>query len=285
MRTTTATLVLACYAGLLDTQAPAPGQLPRLSGANFVAARYRMGGTASLFAASRMGSTPRGSRGLATRQRRADLGVVPPSIAQPLMALSFAIPCFTMGFRMLSVWRDPMAIEQGRWVRLGVGVFVMEFILLHAGIMIGAQAMDMSSGALSIGGAGLLVGFYTLFAGAFAFAFKSRMLFMSFVWVIVGRFVAVLIGVSNQDKALFLAHSVIAMMIYFALVIASVFLPWPRLGITEAIATQTRDPKASGLWVEQPHRAIGPATVYFLVLGIVEIALMTWVDPSRISPR
>ena len=205
-------------------------------------------------------------------------------LAQPLMALSFAIPCFTMGFRLLSVWRDPMAVEQGRWVQLGVGVFVMEFILQHAGIMIGAATMG-SAGGPSLGGTALLVGFYTLFAGAFALAFKSRMLFMSFVWVIVGRFVGVLIGVSNEDTTLFLAHSVLAMVIYFVLVIASVFLPWPRLGISEKVAADTRMPGTSGLWVEQPHRAIGPATVYFLLLGLAEIALMTWIDPHRIALR
>jgi hypothetical protein len=205
------------------------------------------------------------------------------TLAQPLMALSFAAPCFSMGFQLLKVWRDPMAVEQGRWVRLGVGVFVLEFILLHAGIMLGAASMDASSGVFAAGGKLLLGGFYTLFAAAIAFAFKSRMLFMSFVWLVAGRFVAVLIGISHDDRQLFLAHSVVAMVIYFTLVMASVFLPWPRFGITDAIAAETRMANASGLWVEQPHRAIGPATVYFLLLGVVEVVLMTWVDPRAIT--
>ena len=204
-------------------------------------------------------------------------------LAQPLMAISFAIPCFSMGNRMLAVWRDPMSVEQGRWVQLGVGVFVLEFILLHAGIFLGVVSMG-NSGIPTLAGIALLVVFYGLFAAAISFAFKSRMLFMSFVGLVVGRMVAVIIGVSSQDKALFLAHAVLAMAIYFVLTFASVFLPWPRLGITEAVANEMRMPNSSGLWVDQPHRAIGPATVYFFLLGLLELGLMTWIDPSFFAP-
>lgn len=28
---------------------------------------------------------------------------------------------------------------------------------------------------------------------------------------------------------------------------------------------------ASGLWVEKPHRAIGAATIYFLLLGLAQL--------------
>ena len=205
-------------------------------------------------------------------------------LAQPLMAISFAVPCFGMGMQMLRVWRDPMKYENGRWVQLGVGVFVLEFILLHAGIMIGAQSMDASSG-ISMLGTLLLTGFYALFAAAIAFAFKSRMLFMSFLSLVVGRFVGLMLGMSMDDKALFLAHSLVAMAIYFVLVFASVFLPWPRLGITEKVAADTRMPNSSGLWVDQPHRAIGPATVYFFLLGCIELLLMTWINPGAITGR
>lgn len=72
-----------------------------------------------------------------------------------------------------------------------------------------------------------------------------------------------------------------AMAIYFAMVVLSVLLPWPRLGITAEIADATRRPGESGTWVDEPHRAIGAATVYFLLLGVAEIALLTWIDPRR----
>lgn len=201
-------------------------------------------------------------------------------LAQVVMALSFAAPCFAMSRRLLAVWRDPMSVEEGRWVRLGVGVFVLEFILLHAGIMLGAFAAGASSFPARIGGVLGLSAFYALFAAAIAAGFRSRMLFTTFLWVVGGRFVGMLVGISTEDQALLLAHSLLAMAIYFPLVFASVFLPWPRLGITDAVAAQARVPGSSGLWVDQPHRAIGPATVYFFLLALAEVLLMTWVDPA-----
>src|SRR6185369_7730811 len=131
-------------------------------------------------------------------------------LAQPLMAVSFAIPCFRMGFRMLGVWRDPMAHENGRWVSLGIGVFVTEFILLHAGIMISGATMDATGVGAVLGTLGLLA-FYALFAVVIAYAFKSRMLFMSFLGLVVGRFTGLMIGMTADDKRLLLAHSLVAM--------------------------------------------------------------------------
>jgi hypothetical protein len=75
------------------------------------------------------------------------------------------------------------------------------------------------------------------------------------------------------------------MAIYFPMVFLSVLLPWPRRGITEEVVRLTRLPGHSGLWVEQPHRAIGPAALYFILLGIVEVAVMTWIDPAALIPR
>jgi hypothetical protein len=116
-------------------------------------------------------------------------------------------------------------------------------------------------------------------AVAFAFGFKSPMLFHSFLWLIGGRFLALLLGISGSATRLLMAHSVVAMMIYIGMVVLSVFLPWPRLGISTEIAARTRVPNASGIWIEEPHRAIGAATVYFVLLAIAELALLSWIDP------
>jgi len=196
------------------------------------------------------------------------------------MALSFAIPSFAMGFKLLRVWRDPVSLDEGRWVRYGVGLFVMEFIVLHAGIMIGGAAAADGSIGLTL----LLLGFYGLFAALIALGFRNTSLFSSFLFVIGGRALGSLLGISTDSQALFLAHSLIGMVLYFVLVFSSVLLPWPRLGITEAIAAEQRVPGSSGLWVDKPHRAIGPAAAYFLLLGIAEVALLTWVDAATLVP-
>lgn len=202
-------------------------------------------------------------------------------VAQVAMALSFAVPSFAMGFKLLAVWRDPLSIDGGRWVRYGVGLFVLEFILLHAGVALGvagAAAGGFDWRTL------LLLGFYALFAGAIALGFRHSALFRSFLWVIGGRAVGSLLGISTASQELFLAHSVIGMVLYFTLVMASVFIPWPRRGITPEIAAEQRLPGSSGLWVDQPHRAIGPAAIYYLLLGVAEVALLTWVDAGTVVP-
>ena len=198
------------------------------------------------------------------------------------MALSFALPSFAMGFRLLAVWRDPLSIDGGRWVRYGVGLFVLEFILLHAGVMLGGAAA--ASGGGFDGMTVLLLGFYALFAGAIALGFRNSSLFQSFLFVIGGRAVGSLLGISTESQALFLAHSLIGMVLYFTLAMSSVFIPWPRRGITDAIAAEQRVPGSSGLWVEQPHRAIGPAAVYYLLLGVAEVSLLTWIDAAKFVP-
>jgi len=199
---------------------------------------------------------------------------------QVLVALGYAIPSFLMAARLWHVWRRPLEVEGGRWVSLGVGIFVLEFILLHAGTFLGGVMVASDSAAGRVGSILLLLLFYGLFVGALTIAFKSREFLTSFLALIGGRLLAILLGASQQDAELLMAHSIIGILIYMAMVVVSL-LPLPRFGITEQIADRFRMPGASGAWVDNPHRAIGAATLYFLLLGIAEIGLMTWIDPSR----
>jgi len=210
---------------------------------------------------------------------------MPLTYSQALMGVVYSAPCFLMAARLLRVWRDPMAVEDGKWINLGVGVFVAEFIILQSGAYLGHEAAKASSGMDLWGPVGLLTFFYGLFAAAISLAFRSRMLFYSFVWVLAARYVALAIGISAQAKAMIVANSIIGGCLYFALVVLSVFLPWPRWGISEEIAARSRQPGASGLWVDQPHRAIGAATVYFALLGLAELLLLSWIDPRVLVPR
>ena len=202
-----------------------------------------------------------------------------------MMVASLAIPSFAMAARLEHVWRAPGEVDEGRWVSRGVGVFVMEFILLHSGTFMGTRILAGGDGAPgSIAFAGL-VGLYALFAAAISMAFSSPTLLFSFMGLVAGRFVAVIVGTARQDAEFLLAHSVVAMVIYFAMVLASVFVPIPRRGITESVAARHRVPNSSGLWVEEPHRAIGAAAIYFLLLGLAEVGLLSWMDPASFIPN
>lgn len=171
-----------------------------------------------------------------------------------------------------------MAIESGAWVNRGVGIFVMEFILTHAGVFLATLAVELQSSRLRWGAVLGLAFFYGLFALAIAVGFKSRTLFYSFLWLIGGRAVALTIGISERTADLLHFHASTSAVLYFGMVILSVFLPWPQFGISRELAQDIRMPGSSGIWVDQPHRAIGAATVYFLLLGVVELAWLSWAD-------
>ncbi|MDX1680419.1 MAG: hypothetical protein R3242_06795 [Akkermansiaceae bacterium] len=201
-------------------------------------------------------------------------------LLQVVMAICFAIPCFVMSVHLAKVWRDPMAMEEGAWVNRGMGIFIMEFILLHAGVFIGSAMAETSHmGVRLLVLLGLIL-FYGIFAAAISWAFKSRQILNSFLWLIGGRFVAIVIGVSEEKAELITMHSLYASMVYLAVVFATVFVPFPEFGITDSIARRFRLEGASGLWVDKPHRAIGGATIYYFLVGVMEIGLLSWIEPG-----
>jgi len=92
---------------------------------------------------------------------------------QALMAVSFAVPAFIMANRLWQVWREPMALEAGAWVNRGIGIFIMEFILTNAGLLLVQNSNALDSQSQPWGTLILLTLFYGLFALAIAAVFKS----------------------------------------------------------------------------------------------------------------
>ena len=88
------------------------------------------------------------------------------------------------------------------------------------------------------------------------------------------------LGIAGDEGQLLVARSVIGTTLFIAVVVASSLLPFPRFGITDEIASAQRTPGSSGLWVDEPHRAIGAGALYFLALGVVELLFLSWIDPS-----
>ena len=59
-----------------------------------------------------------------------------------------ALPCFTLAVTLLWTWIDPMSIDNGHWVRFGVGIMVLEFVLVHSGAFIASMSMDSVSSTM-----------------------------------------------------------------------------------------------------------------------------------------
>jgi hypothetical protein len=185
--------------------------------------------------------------------------------AAPITAVVYALPCFGMGLRLLHVWRKPLEVENGRWVQLGTGVILIEIILLLTGLVLTVETEMSPVKTLFVM---LILGFFALVITA---SFRSRMLLVSFLEVIGGRLVATLLGMTDDSSKLLESYYVLAFMIYMSSVAASIYLPFPRWGISQELAVRFRVPGARGIWVEDPHRAIGAGAIYFLLLGVATL--------------
>lgn len=196
-----------------------------------------------------------------------------------LSILAVAIPCFVMAWHFLRVWQDPLSVDGGRWVRLGVGIIAMEFIVAHSGIMLLAMIHQSGWGGLMFG---LFV--YGALAAGFAVAFRSWVLLRDFLLITTGRLVSVGIFFQQGMDALAAIRSFMSLGLWMLMVFATMFGQFwiPRLGMTKEnlrkvdfqAGTQSDGSEMSGLWVESPHLAISAGFAYFLLLGILELAVI-----------
>ena len=60
-------------------------------------------------------------------------------ISRWVSALASGIPYLVLSYILIQVWIEPMAWDDGQWVPFGVGLLLMEFLLLHSSAFIGAM--------------------------------------------------------------------------------------------------------------------------------------------------
>jgi hypothetical protein len=188
-----------------------------------------------------------------------------------LASIFSAAPLLWMAWTLAALWVRPASNPDAvSWVRFGLGLMLLEFVLLHSGVFVGAlcgAARQWWKRALVFAG---LVVFYGIFAAAFALGTASRAVLEIYGFVMLGRFVSV-VADAGRGTEMFILRSVGGIAIYIPLVIASGVLPWPRLGITDELAAAARTPNSSGVWVDEPHRAIAAGAIYFLLMGLIEL--------------
>lgn len=188
-------------------------------------------------------------------------------------AVAAATPCFYLSWALFSVWREPMAWNEGSWVRLGVGLLLLEFILLHSGaFMIGVLGQRQNLGQrLKL--AGGLLAFYSTMVWAFALSLDTPALLWIFAGIIIGRSLNLLLNPQASRRAI-MARSALGVVLYLLVVLATVFLPIPELGITASVLNEAYPERGGGLWEREPERALAGAALYFLVIGFAEITVL-----------
>jgi hypothetical protein len=188
-----------------------------------------------------------------------------------------ALPDFGLAFAFLMTWTSPGWLG-GRPIRYLMLVMMVEFVIVHsAGFMAGFMASDLPRATKSLWILGLS-GFYTIFVGAFAVAFRTWWPITGFWLLTVNRLSGVLLSQApaGRGKQLAAASWGVGALLYVVLVFATVFLPVPRLGISPAVA-QAADLLGTGLWVDEPHRVLAFGFLYFTAMALWELTAHRWV--------
>ena len=95
-----------------------------------------------------------------------------------IFCLIGAVSCWKLAFTLYQTWQTPLAIENGRWVSLGVGIMVMEFIMVHSGVMIPAVATSENLKSFRQIPLLLVSILYIVFGASIAVVFKSTLFLM-----------------------------------------------------------------------------------------------------------
>lgn len=180
-----------------------------------------------------------------------------------------AIPFFYLSWTLLRVWHDPMSVDNGTWVPYGVGLLLIEFLLLHSSAFLGgiiASETTKEKRLQAIFGFFML---YGLMAWGMAMSIDPSIMWV-FIGVTIGR-VATVFTLSDEGKQVMQKRAAFGTLWYILVVFATVFIPVPEWGITSSVVNEVYPNRGSGLWETNPERAIAGAAVYFFILGLLEI--------------
>jgi hypothetical protein len=184
--------------------------------------------------------------------------------------LASAIPYLILVAVLTRSWLDPMSVDEGAWVPLAVGLMALEFILLHSGVFMGTVAFQAKSVARRYGLFALLAGFYGIFAVAFSLVTGSWEVVEIFGFLMAGRLVTLMVA-TGEGKQQLIARSAAGIATYIPIVFLTVFVPFPKLGVTAAVLSEVYPDRGGGIWEQHPERAIAGAILYFGVMGLFEL--------------
>jgi len=200
-------------------------------------------------------------------------------VIQVLGAIAVGVPTVLLSLHLFNIWRDPFKYGKRRGVRGAVALFIMEFIILHSGaatasIFKAKQGMGGMLGAMLA-----LAAIYGVFVIAISAAFGGWDLFVSTAILMGGRAASAALFMSEKDVQWLLANSIVGVCLYMLTTIVSIF-PLPKWGMQGEKMRGVEAPPGSGHWVEYPHRCVGAAAIYYLLLGLFEMLVLSWVDPA-----
>jgi hypothetical protein len=204
---------------------------------------------------------------------RACLSIAGASVRVTWRQALASLPDFSMAGWFVVGWAAPEVIGPES-AGLLVGVMVLEFIIIHASVMlsVGPEQLAQQVGTARwrstprMMTAGLLA-LYSLFAAGIGAAFQSVWLFVAFWGLMANKFISGWLaptqgsGRRRQDD---LSRWGLSALLYLLLAFGSVAIPVPRLAAVSGS-------HGSGLWEQEPQQALAMGALYFLLLAFAEL--------------
>ena len=194
--------------------------------------------------------------------------VVRNDLATALRCAVAALGCWFAAWTFWVAWRTPMAYDGGRWIELGVGLLVVEFLAIHSGTLLGEMAAAGSPWRPLLRP---VLGAYALMALAIAVAFASWELAMILLALIGSRLWGLWQPLQGVELAFGRRRSLCSAMLYLTLAFATIFLPIDAGGITPELLDQLWPERGDGVWEAEPQRALVMGLAYFVLLGLIEL--------------
>lgn len=189
-----------------------------------------------------------------------------------LSSLYSCLSFWALSALFVVAWWKPYWLENGQWVKYGVGVMVLEFIVIHSSGF--SQQLAFSNGKNDKERKKLILGLsliYLIFGAGIAAGFKSWSLLIAFFMMVGPRYLFLWMGKEIKNKKKVQLEVAVSTLSYLILVAASVFIKLPRGGITYRLLEEVYPDRGNGSWERHPQQALGVGVVYFFILGAFEL--------------
>jgi len=178
-----------------------------------------------------------------------------------------ALPDFVIAGVALLTWIDPSILGE-QWAGYFLTLMLLEFIVVHSAAFLGLAAFSDAPKAMRVRNVLGLSAFYSLFGAAISFGAKAWWPLLAFWGLIVNRLLGILFGTvpTGQERDAAMAGWAVGAVSYLFGAFATVLLPLPELGVRSSMLGPIGE-DSGGIWVDEPHRVIAFAFLYFVLAG------------------
>lgn len=198
-----------------------------------------------------------------------------------LAAFLASLPDFALAAVACITWVSPATLGEEK-VAWFLGLMLLEFIVVHSAAFLGSIALsDAPKPKRLLHALGLSV-FYTLFAAGFALGMKHWWPLAAFWGLTANRLLGIALGQApkGKERELMQASWATGAVAYLFGAFLTVLAPIPKFGVRpEMLGAAGED--SGGLWIDEPHRVVAFAVVYFTLIGLFTLFGHRWTTGDR----